>query len=44
MYIYTYKKNIFDMKNKFNQRLRMQSKLENKINLHCCVFKFVFNY
>ena len=31
--IYTYKKNIFDMKNKFNNYI------ENIINLHCCIFK-----
>ena len=29
----------FDIKNKFKQQLRMQWKLENIINLHCCIFK-----
>ena len=39
--IYIYTKNIFVMKNKFRQKLITQQKLENKINLHSCIFKFV---
>lgn len=37
-----YKKVIFAMKNKFRQQLRTQWKLENKINLHCCNFNFLY--